>query len=252
MEIKYLNAFKDNYIWLLQNNFDLIVVDPGDATPVLDYITANKLNLKAILLTHGHADHIGGVAALLAKYPIPVYGSCDIATIRVTEESTITLSSRISATVLATPGHTSDAVCYLIQTDGVTHLFCGDTLFAAGCGRVFTNDFVAMFSSLNKICRLPKATFIYPAHEYTLKNLEFAVLIEPHNLTITQRFNQEQAKLTATGITLPTSLELELQTNPFLRSMNSTLINSLSTMLGSIITPGLECFTKLRELRNTF
>lgn len=150
IHIHHLKAFNDNYIWLIGHQFDVVVVDPGVDKSVLDYITDNKLNLKAILLTHSHADHIGGVASIIKKFSVPVYGCCDISTVKVGQGSSFKLLG-CQIDVIYNPGHTMDGVSYLVNDGAKSHLFCGDTLFAAGCGRVFTEDYALMLSSLEKL-----------------------------------------------------------------------------------------------------
>ncbi len=253
MKIKHLNAFTDNYIWLLELSNGIFVVDPGDAKPVLDYITANDIDILGILLTHDHNDHIGGVAELLQLFPdIPVYGTCGLANNFVIENQQFNLTDKLNVSVIETPGHTLHGVCYLISFEEQKHLFCGDTLFAAGCGRVFTMDFEAMFNSLNKIKSLDKNTIIYPAHEYTIKNINFALSVDHTNINLRSRLTSEMNKLDTNKITLPTVLELELKTNPFLRTDSKVILEQLNQQTGLEIKPGLDCFIKLRELRNSF
>jgi hydroxyacylglutathione hydrolase len=253
MQIGYLKAFTDNYIWFIQHEQDFIVIDPGSSGIVLDYIIPRELNLRAIILTHDHHDHMGGVADLLmyAKH-IPVYGIGDIATYELHGGESIAICPWLTATTLATPGHTYTSICYMIDLMGQKHLFCGDTLFAAGCGRVFTGDFVAMYNSLNALSSLSPQFLVYPGHEYTIKNLQFAQFLEPDNRHILHRIKQEQEKLERLGNSLPVSMEIELLTNPFLRTQDRAIIDSVSRISGVEIQSGLDCFIKLRELRNNF
>lgn len=252
MEIHYLNAFNDNYIWTLQNNSDLIIIDPGEAPQVLNYITVNKLNLNSIWLTHSHPDHIGGVTQILQQHKVPVYASFDLADRKTQDSEIITFFNDTKAQVLTTPGHTYDAACFYIFDQKQSHLFCGDTLFAAGCGRVFTGDYQAMFNSLNKLRQLDKNTLIYPGHEYTLKNLEFAKYLEPENQLILKRIAKDKQKIKKSGVTLPCYLSEELITNPFFRHDDEIMVKVVSNLLGVKVNPGLETFIKLRELRNEF
>lgn len=249
MNIGYLNAFSDNYIWFIQENKDLVVIDPGESAGVLEYLKQNNLNLKAILLTHDHHDHMGGVAELLKHKTVPVYGKCSIAT---HSEDKIHLSDNIAGSILATPGHTTSSLCFLMSIANTKHLFCGDTLFAAGCGRVFTGDFNAMFHSLNQLKALDSSYLVYPGHEYTLKNLAFAQSIEPDNLMIKQRIQQESHKWKTLNNTLPVTMAIEQQTNPFFRCDDLNLVDAVSNIMGKKLKPGLECFIQLRELRNCF
>lgn len=248
MKIGYLKAFKDNYIWFIQDNTDLIVIDPGESDVVLSYIKNNKLHLKSILLTHDHHDHMGGVAELLKYANVPVYGMCSIATHPLKNNDSIYLSDKISGKILATPGHTYTSICYLLDIIGQKHLFCGDTLFAAGCGRVFTGDFQAMFKSLNQLKALDPDFLVYPGHEYTLQNLQFAQFIEPNNRLITERIREASIKLE----TLPVTMAIEQKTNPFFRCDDLGFVNAFSQVIQKKIHRGLACFIQLRELKDNF
>ncbi len=253
IKIGHFNAFTDNYIWFLANDAGIIVVDPGESTVISDYLIQNKLELQAIILTHDHADHIGGVNNLLDQKHVPVYGTCDIATTKLIDGQLVNLPLNLDAKIFFTPGHTHNSICYLITTNnGCQHLFCGDTLFAAGCGRVFTGDYPAMYNSLQLISNLNPQTLIYPAHEYTLSNMRFAIFIEPDNIDILKRDEYENKQIKQYGITLPTNLAFELKTNPFLRCNDSNMVKAVSQIIGQPINPGLECFIKLRELKNNF
>jgi hydroxyacylglutathione hydrolase len=251
INIHYLKAFNDNYIWLIKRNLDVVVVDPGVDKSVLDYIIANKLNLVAILLTHSHADHIGGVASITSQFPVPVYGYCDIATNKVNQGNSFELLG-CQINVIYNPGHTMDGVSYLVHDEAKRHLFCGDTLFAAGCGRVFTEDYALMLNSLEKLAKLDSSTLVYPGHEYTLKNLGFANWLEPDNSIVNARIASEENKLNTLGITLPTTVNLELQTNPFLRLNDESLKKSIATLSSLNPSTKLDYFISLRKLRNNF
>lgn len=258
MKIKYLKAFKDNYIWLIEHDQKLIVIDPGQSPQVINYITANNMSLQAILLTHGHHDHIDGVADIIAKYDVPVYGANNVANYKVEDNQELVFND-LKCRVIATPGHTFDGVSYLFSNNNFLYLFCGDTLFAAGCGRVFTNDYELMFNSLLKIINIGSmidnnlANFlIYPGHEYTIKNLEFARYIEPNNKDIRQRLLNEIKKLAELGNTLPTNLKIELTTNPFLRINDKNIILFLEHLLKKKVISGIDCFINLRTLKDKF
>ncbi len=253
MQIGYLKAFSDNYIWFIQHERDLIIFDPGHSSVVLDYIINNKLNLLAILLTHDHADHMGGVADIIDYAPsVLVYGMGGVAANELFGNEDLTICPWLQVKTIATPGHTYTGICYIVELMGLTHIFTGDTLFASGCGRVFTGDFIAMYESLITLSQLPKYTLVYPAHEYTIKNLQFAQFIEPDNECITKRVKLEQDKIDHLGSSLPVSMEIELLTNPFLRTNDRDIIDSVTEITGQEVKPGLDCFIKLRELRNNF
>lgn len=238
----------------MRNDKEIFIIDPGQSTAIVDYIIVNNLELKAILLTHDHHDHVGGVTEILKQFKVPVYGMCDMVTHGVNDSQVVPLNDKLAVQVIATPGHTYQSVCYLTCGDAMQKqwLFCGDTLFAAGCGRVFTGDFSAMFNSLTRLSKLSPQIWLYPGHEYTLKNLQFAQYIEPENLLITARIKLEQHKLTHLSNTLPVTLATEVATNPFLRCYDVNLVAALSNFVNQQLTPGLECFIKLRELRNNF
>jgi hydroxyacylglutathione hydrolase len=250
-KIHYIRAFTDNYIWFVANNKEIILIDPGDATAIIPYITTHNLYLKAILITHDHADHIGGINALTNKFTVPIYGDSEYANIKVTDNSIINLDN-ISITCISTPGHTFKAISYLIALNGNQHLFCGDTLFAAGCGRVFTKDYELMLRSLSKINQLDDTTLIYPAHEYTQKNLAFALQLMPDNKYVKEQINDATMKLNIEGNSLPTTLKNEKQVNPFLCSLRYDFMKLMHTQLDKSINTHLDCFIALRKLRDQF
>lgn len=244
IEISHLKVFKDNYIWLIIWQDQLIVVDPGESNQVIDYITTNQLVLNSILLTHSHLDHVGGVAELIKVFPkVNVYGANSYARILVSDSDRIEILPELNVTVIYTPGHTLDGVSFLVNNQ---HLFCGDTLFSGGCGRVFTGDYALMYQSLLKIKTLDIKTLIYPAHEYTLGNLQFAASIEPHNSEIINRLTQVEQLSLKHQITVPTTLQLELKINPFLRC-NKDILSTTNQA-----TSELEKFIALRKLKDVF
>jgi hydroxyacylglutathione hydrolase len=227
LKIEPLRAFQDNYIWLLTraDSNKACVVDPGDAAPVVAALLERGLQLDSILLTHHHADHTGGVAELLSFCSPQVYGPAGS---RIQGISTpVQQGSQLKVLgctfdVLEVPGHTLDHIAYFApeQTDaGVPTplLFCGDTLFAAGCGRLFEGTAEQMYTSLKKLAKLPANTLVYCAHEYTLANIRFAEAAEPDNFAVKERRKTDTRRLETDQITLPSTIELELRTNPFLR-----------------------------------
>lgn len=242
-----INAFKDNYIWIIHDNKNAIVVDPGESTGVLAYLQKHQLSLQTILITHGHSDHNGGVANLMRSFPELNVVSNDREQLH--DNDVIELSEFPSVQVLTTAGHTYDHVCYLF--DG-KHLFCGDTLFSMGCGRVFTNDYLAAFTSLNKIKQLSPNTLCYPAHEYTANNLRFTTSIDHTSGFYTDLANYVVMRLSTVQNTLPTLLENELKYNLFLRCNEVDVQSIISRHSNAVINNELECFIVLRELRNKF
>jgi len=220
LKVLAVPAFQDNYVWLVHDGVHAAVVDPGDAAPVLDALKAHRLSLSAILLTHHHADHVGGVPALLRGHDVPVFGPAreDIPQITqpLTEGNTIAVPDLgLKLAVLDVPGHTRGHIAFFSPDNA--WLFCGDTLFAGGCGRLFEGTPEQMVASLTKLASLPDTTQIYCAHEYTLANLRFAREVEPGNGELTTRIKLEQAKRDQGLPTLPSTLGTEKATNPFLR-----------------------------------
>jgi hydroxyacylglutathione hydrolase len=224
LSIKPIKSFTDNYIWMIKKNKDIVVVDPGDAIPVLNFLKEKNLNLKSILITHKHADHIGGIEDLLRHYPnIKIYGPKNnfnfIYTIVNNDELLKINELNIEFRVIATPGHTLDHVVFADQD----HLFCGDTLFGCGCGKLFEGSYSQMHSSLKTLSKLPPSIKVYCAHEYTKKNIEFALTQDKDNQYLTDR----KRNLIGKDITLPSTLGEELKTNPFLRSKDVTQFKEL-------------------------
>ena len=217
INIKPLKAYTDNYIWLLESNEEVSVVDPGDAKPVLDYLNKTNKNLKDILITHHHFDHTAGVPELENIISGSIYGpqnSYKLIQEEVTQGHTLS-SLGIKFEVIEVPGHTLDHIAFYNEENNI--LFCGDTLFASGCGRVFEGTFNQMFESLNKLKQLPDSTQIYCGHEYTKNNLLFSIKVEPENNDLIMRNSGIDNLIMTNGSSLPSSIELEKKTNPFLR-----------------------------------
>lgn len=234
-----VNNTLQNYIWIIEDTEtqEIAVVDPTEANLVVNYCDSNGLTLKQIWLTHWHKDHIGGVPELIAKKNIEVYGPRE-------ELSKIPFIScplnhddefyfnDLKLDVIAVPGHTLGHIA--IFADEIDSLFCGDTLFAMGCGRLFEGTAEQMYQSLNRLSALPPRTQVYCTHEYTLSNAQFALHVEPENKALQERFEQVQKLRDQNQITLPSTIEIELETNPFLR------VNSA------------EEFKRIREMKDNF
>lgn len=245
-----LPAFADNYIWLLPQPSGACVVDPGDAPPVLDYLAAHGQQLGAILVTHHHADHTGGVARLKAAFPhAVVHGPAGVAGVDIIHhDGDSFVVGDVRFQVIATPGHTLDHLCY--YTPGA--LLSGDTLFGAGCGRLFEGSANQMYASLARLAALPPDTWVYPAHEYTLANLAFACACDPDNPAVSGRLSQECQRRERGEPTLPVRLDVELASNPFLRSGEPALLAASSQHDGNPINNALESFAVLRRWKNSF
>jgi hydroxyacylglutathione hydrolase len=256
--IEAIKAFNDNYIWCLYNHDsrEAIVVDPGDAKPVEEYLTKNQLKLVAIVITHHHFDHTGGIEQLLSCHDVPVHGPHNPAIPHISNalSDTDTLTTlNLTFNILTIPGHTLDHIAfYCPQSDLGPLVFCGDTLFAGGCGRIFEGTPSMMRQSLNKLAALPPETKVYCAHEYTLSNLDFAQAVEPSNSLIKQRIDQCQSLREQGMATIPSKIETELSTNPFLRSDEITVINSANAYKGSACSDADQVFSVIREWKNHY
>jgi hydroxyacylglutathione hydrolase len=246
-------AFNDNYIWLLRHGDRAAVVDPGIAAPVLEVLASHQLTLAAIFVTHHHGDHTGGVADLLARYPAPVYGPAAESIVGVDhplqDGDRVTLPDLgIDFTVLDVGGHTRGHIAYY----GASILFCGDTLFSGGCGRLFEGTPAQMWRSLSRLAALPTETKVYCAHEYTQANLRFALAVEPDNAALQARAC-EVADLRSDNLpTVPSSIGLELSTNPFLRPRSATVIAAARRYRGTDVEGDEAVFAALREWKNSF
>ncbi|HET9510262.1 MAG TPA: hydroxyacylglutathione hydrolase [Sphingomonas sp.] len=223
LEVVRVAALSDNYVWLIHDaaTGTTVVVDPGDAAPVLAALDMRGWRADAIWTTHWHPDHTGGNAALRARFGCDVTGpaaeSPRIPTLDhgVSEGDAVRIGDH-TATVMETPGHTAGHICYHFADDGL--LFSGDTLFAMGCGRLFEGTAEQMFANMARFAALPDATIVYGAHEYTLSNGRFALTAEPDNAALRERMVDVERQREAGAATLPTTIGLERSTNPFLRA----------------------------------
>jgi hydroxyacylglutathione hydrolase len=248
-------AFEDNYLWLIHDQTHAAVVDSGDAAPILAALEAHNLSLAAILLTHHHADHVGGVGDLLTKFHVPVYGPRNESIAGVThslhEGDAVTIPELgLHLSVLDVPGHTRGHIAYVAKEQG--WLFCGDTLFAGGCGRLFEGTPEQMVGSLAKLAALPDTTQVYCAHEYTLSNLRFARAAEPANAALSERLLTEQAKRDRGEPTVPSTIGLEKATNPFLRYREDAIAEQLIKAKMVSSREPIAVFAALRQWKNSF
>ncbi|WP_346839685.1 hydroxyacylglutathione hydrolase [Microbulbifer sp. SAOS-129_SWC] len=255
LTISPIPAFNDNYIWHLTRNGEHWVVDPGDAAPVMAEL--GDTPLSGILITHHHYDHTGGIAELRSRYQCPVIGpaSIDGVTDPIADGDQLELLG-MPMQVLAVPGHTLDHLALVLHEsrDGRDrqHLFCGDTLFAAGCGRLFEGTPAQMHASLGKLAALPPQTLVYCAHEYTLANLRFAEAAEPGNSAVANRLSEVKALRAEQRVTLPSSIGEELATNPFLRCHVPAVAHRAAGHCGMESADEVEVFACLRRWKDSF
>jgi hydroxyacylglutathione hydrolase len=271
IHIEPIRAFKDNYIWMLHNGTHAAVIDPGVSDPVVEALDERGLDLTAILLTHLHYDHNRGVPGLIERWQVPVFGpllndhdrvshppfpepgtvALDCVTDVVGEGDTVVLDRLgLEMSVLAVPGHTKGHIVFLDRRNG--WLFSGDTLFGAGCGKVFGGSMQAMIDSLDRLAGLPGGTLVYCAHEYTLANLQFALAVEPANPSSRERFRVDSRKRELGRPTLPSTIDLERATNPFLRVMEPEVVETLRAERGVVAPTRVAAFEALRSWKNEF
>lgn len=254
-QVRGLPAFADNYIWLIEHGRRAAVVDPGDPRPALDALDAAGLELETLLITHHHPDHIGGVAEMRRRFPdIEVCGPADPripATRRVRDGDTVRCAGGVFQ-VLETPGHTRSHIAYYLPPNGDARgaVFCGDTLFACGCGRLFEGSPAQMHASLSALRALPDDTRVFCAHEYTLDNIEFALWVEPDSAPLRRRQGDAQAMRRAGRPTVPSTLALEKQTNPFLRFDQPEVVAAASRHAGRDLHPGVEVLAEVRRWKD--
>jgi len=266
INISAIKAFSDNYIWAITNKSinsnKAALVDPGDAALCIDFLEKNQLTLTAILITHHHPDHTGGIEGLVnycqqRQWPITVYGPaneniphCDI---KLIENNTVNLVElNIDLQVIDLPGHTAGHIAYFANDNAESILFCGDTLFSGGCGRLFEGSPEQMLNSLTKLANLPERTKVYCAHEYTQANLRFALAIEPNNEALINYSYKVNALRAKDQATIPTSIEIEKQINPFFRSHKLAVQTSAKRFDNSIQATNLDTFTTIRRWKDQF
>jgi hydroxyacylglutathione hydrolase len=260
MKVSMIKAFSDNYIWAISSNLghNMALVDPGDANVCIEFIEQQKLQLSSILITHHHADHVGGIKKLVdycksKQWPLTIYGPeseniphCDVA---LSESTKVELTDlALEFDIIDLPGHTSGHIAYLSQDN----LFCGDTLFSGGCGRLFEGTPSEMLCSLEKLSALPERTQVYCAHEYTQANLNFALSVEPDNTELVDYYNQVLQKREQDIATIPTSIMLEKKINPFLRCNEPSLMTSAAEFSGDKVNDKLQTFTIIRSWKDNF
>lgn len=266
IKIRPISGFSDNYIWMLQqeDSNQAVVVDPGDGSRLIPLLESESIELVAVLITHQHIDHVGAVAKLIDRYPGaevygpkqsvvsnprfgPEYPIPDLITRGMVEGDQAVIDALgISFQVLTVPGHTLDHIAYY----GQGMLFCGDTLFGCGCGRIMGGSKEQFEASLNKIASLPADTQLYCAHEYTLDNIGFAKWVEPNNPDLLQRDDEDMAKQEKGVPTVPASLGLELKTNPFLRYKVAAVRQAAENYIGEKLETDADVFAAIRTWKD--
>ena len=256
LQVSPVRAFSDNYIWLIRAPADpaaAVVVDPGDERPVEEALQVQGLRLGAILVTHYHADHVGGVGALAARHGAPVYGPArermPCAAQALDDGGRAALENLgLEFKVMAVPGHTLGHIAYA----GHGALFCGDTLFSAGCGRLFEGSAAQMHESLTRLTELPADTRVYCGHEYTLANLRFAQAVEPENRQLAERLAETEALRAADRSSLPSTIGRELEYNPFLRCDREPVRRAAERHSGHRMRTSIEVFATVRAWKDGF
>jgi hydroxyacylglutathione hydrolase len=253
LSIEPIKAFEDNYIWLLTTNEGSIVIDPGESSKIKSLIDNNEIDLKGILITHHHYDHTNGLNDLSDNGMLDIYGpENNIVKInkRVKDSDCISIIG-LDFEIIEVPGHTLDHIAFYSFNENMPILFCGDTLFSGGCGRVFEGTHKQMYDSLNKLASLPKHTKVYCGHEYTLSNLKFAIEVDTENKDLLDEYNHVKKLNISKNPSLPSTLDKELKINPFLRCNNMSIRNKINKEF-NVSGDDFKIFTALREWKDNY
>jgi hydroxyacylglutathione hydrolase len=253
LSIEPIKAFEDNYIWLLTTNEGSIVIDPGESSKIKSLIDNNEIDLKGILITHHHYDHTNGLNDLSDNGMLDIYGpENNIVKInkRVKDSDCISIIG-LDFEIIEVPGHTLDHIAFYSFNENMPILFCGDTLFSGGCGRIFEGTHKQMYDSLNKLASLPKHTKVYCGHEYTLSNLKFAIEVDTENKDLLDEYNHVKKLNISKNPSLPSTLDKELKINPFLRCNNMSIRNKINKEF-NVSGDDFEIFTALREWKDNY
>jgi len=254
MNISAIKAFDDNYIWCIHDESSAVVVDPGDAKPVFAFLNTHRLDLSAVLITHHHYDHTGGIQDIQNKYPnIPVIGPANDKikglTRHVKQGDTVSiLNDQIHFEILETPGHTMDHIAFYNQD----YLFCGDTLFSAGCGRMFEGTPEVFLASLDKLKSLPANTQVFCTHEYTLANLKFARHILPEHRALQEYEDWAKEQRQQDFITLPSTIDQQCIINPFLMCHDKAFQEKMENKLQQTLVGAVDTFAAIRSAKDNF
>ncbi|WP_114325910.1 hydroxyacylglutathione hydrolase [Candidatus Colwellia aromaticivorans] len=262
VDITPIKAFSDNYIWAITNKQVATLVDPGDASVCIEFLEKNQLILSSILITHHHSDHTGGINKLVEycqqkQWSLTVYGPANenipLCDVKLTENDTVVLDEfNINFRIIDLPGHTAGHIAYFANDHLTPILFCGDTLFSGGCGRLFEGSPEQMLNSLTKLANLPEHTQVYCTHEYTQANLAFALTVEPKNQALVD-YNKKVNELRSKGhATIPSTIQLEKQINPFLRCNKQTIQASAQQFSADAKATSQDTFTTIRRWKDQF
>ena len=256
MKISHLGAFSDNYIWIMESEGKIAIVDPGDATPIHEYIKKTGFKLTEVLITHHHWDHTGGLEEVVAEYNCSVYGPSGGHIKGISnplhDNEIFNILGHYEFKAFSAPGHTNDQLSYFCDTTDKPILFSGDTLFFAGCGRLFEGTPEDMLFSMDRYKELPPNTLIYCGHEYTESNLKFAKAVEPHNKDILKAINQINKIRSMNKPSLPSLIETELKINPFMRCREISVINAAEKYSKRKLSNAAEVLGEIRNWKDNF